>query len=252
MVNARAARHERGGSHAAFYAYLTLRSIVLENVRVRILSRVCSMRNIRNVPYHIAIEVVNKRCEVLKTLENLGVQHFQIVDVRSSGGNLTRHLVRMSSKQVSSIPRSMLFRVGSEGKLGGETSVWIDSRGCEVCSAILSHGSFLISGRNVKDFVFVYNFIVPSYDIFKNIVSSLESAGLKPKILEVGKFVSKGRVLTEKQERTLWIALRMGFFDYPRKIDTLELSRRLGIAPSTLSETKRRGIRRLLEDHFKS
>jgi len=44
--------------------------------------------------------------------------------------------------------------------------------------------------------------------------------------------------------------LKGGFFDYPRKIGMRELSAKLGIKPATLSETIRRGTRRLLEHHF--
>ena len=57
-------------------------------------------------------------------------------------------------------------------------------------------------------------------------------------------------VLTEKQERVLWLALKLGFFDYPRKIDSIEFSRKLGIVPSTLSEITRRGMLRLLKHYF--
>jgi len=78
------------------------------------------------------------------------------------------------------------------------------------------------------------------------------ASGLKPKILEVGKFRPKGKTLTEKQERVLWLALKMGFFEFSRKITMAELSRRLGLGLSTLSEITRRGIRRLLEDHFET
>jgi len=46
--------------------------------------------------------------------------------------------------------------------------------------------------------------------------------------------------------------LEKGVFDYPRKTNTLELSRRLGISLSTLSEITRRGMRRLVEDHFET
>ena len=58
--------------------------------------------------------------------------------------------------------------------------------------------------------------------------------------------------MTEKQERVLWLALKMGFFEFPRRITMLELSRRLGVGLSTLSEIIRRGIRRLLENHFET
>jgi predicted DNA binding protein len=75
---------------------------------------------------------------------------------------------------------------------------------------------------------------------------------LKVKVLKVMKLRSQGKILTEKQERVLWLALKTGLFDYPRKVDMVEFSRKLGISSSTLSEVIRRGIRRLLEHHFEA
>jgi len=79
----------------------------------------------------------------------------------------------------------------------------------------------------------------------------MEGAGLKVNVLKMGKFEPRKGVLTEKQERIFWLALKGGFFDYPRKIDTVELAAKLGISPSTLSEITRRGLRRLLEHYYK-
>ena len=61
----------------------------------------------------------------------------------------------------------------------------------------------------------------------------------------------KKEILTEKQEKILWLALSAGFFEFPKRIDSVKLSRKLGISPATLSEITRRGIRRLLEHYFK-
>ena len=80
----------------------------------------------------------------------------------------------------------------------------------------------------------------------------METNGLKVNILKMGKFESQDGILTEKQERLFWLALKEGFFDYPRKIDSVELAVKLGISTSTLSEIMRLGIRRLLESHFKN
>ncbi|MEM3078779.1 MAG: helix-turn-helix domain-containing protein, partial [Thermoproteota archaeon] len=57
---------------------------------------------------------------------------------------------------------------------------------------------------------------------------------------------------TEKQENVLWLSLKMGYFDTPRKIGTRELAKTLGIVPSTFSEITRSGIRKLLEKYFES
>ena len=80
----------------------------------------------------------------------------------------------------------------------------------------------------------------------------MEEKGYKPNVLAVERYRKSGNVLTGKQELVLWHALKAGFFEYPRKVNTIELSKRLGIVPSTLSEITRRGFRRLLESHFKN
>ena len=195
-------------------------------------------------PYHITLEVVNERCKGLRLLRELGVGGYTLEDIRGLPGGLTRHLIKVPLGQVDEVPEGSFSGV----RAGGEA--WFDSDGCDVCSAIMSDSSFLVSARHVADSTIVYSFVVPSFDAFKNVVSTLEARGLAPNILEVVRFKPKGKVLTEKQERVLWLALKLGFFDYPRKVNSIELSRRLGVVPSTLSELTRRGLRRMLESYF--
>ena len=110
----------------------------------------------------------------------------------------------------------------------------------------------MISARHVKDYKIVYSFIAPNFKAYKNIISFFEDRDIEFRIMRVGKFNPRSEALTEKQERVLWIALKMGFFDYPRKLTMQQLSKRLGVGLSSLSEILRRGTRRLLEDFFKS
>lgn len=214
--------------------------------------RVFQMEQLGDKPYHVTLEIVNRQCKGLKLLKDSGVQQYTLSDIRGLPGGVTRHLVKMLSKEVAEIPEDTFAEIRSSSKPKGMASAWFDSDGCDVCKAILSHSSFLVSGRHVDDYTLIYSFVAPNFDAFKSIISTLETLGPKPKILEVRKFKPKGKILTEKQERVLWLALKMGFFHYPRKINTLELSRRLGISLSTLSEIRRRGIRRLVEDHFET
>lgn len=210
------------------------------------------MEQPQDEPYHITIEIVNKGCKGLRMLENSGILQYTLSDIRGLPTGLTRHLVKMPSKEITTIPENTFVEIRRGGKFGGGASAWFDSDGCDVCKTILSHDSFLISGRHVEGYTIAYSFVAPNFDAFQRIVSTLEAKGLELKILEVARFKPKGKVLTEKQERALWLALKMGFFQFPRKITMLELSRRLGIGLSTLSEITRRGIRRLLEDHFET
>jgi predicted DNA binding protein len=202
-------------------------------------------------PYHITIEIENKRCKIMKMLDRLGIQQFEMTDVRSYAPHSTGHLVRMSREQFNKLPKR-LIKTQDNSIPEGEASLWLNSSGCDVCNTMLSHEAFLVSGRNVKNYTIVYSFIAPNFNAFKDIISKLESKGLKPKIVEVEKYTPKGKILTKKQESVLWFAYNMGFFDYPRKINSIELSDKLGIGVSTLSEITRRGMHRLLKDHFKS
>jgi hypothetical protein len=204
-------------------------------------------------PYHVVLEVENRQCTIVKRLAPLGLKHLKVIDIRSSSPKSVKHLIELDPAEVRQIknPPAELKAI-AEGKGEGKSSVWLESEGCGVCHTILSSDAFLVSGKSMGDYTIMYSFMVPSFEAFQKIVSALEAAGLKVNVLKMGKFEPHAGVLTEKQERIFWLALKGGFFEYPRKIDTVELAAKLGISPSTLSEITRRGMRRLLESYFKS
>ncbi|MBS7617513.1 helix-turn-helix domain-containing protein, partial [Candidatus Bathyarchaeota archaeon] len=127
---------------------------------------------------------------------------------------------------------------------------WLEIYGCDVCNTIVLKGAFLATAWSVESNRLVYTFVSPNTRMVKDIVSTLEELGFELKILGIERFRGRGLVLTEKQEMALRIALEMGFFDYPKKSTISDISRKLGISSSTLSERMRRGIRRLLEYYF--
>jgi predicted DNA binding protein len=200
-------------------------------------------------PYHVVIEVENRQCRILKKVVSLGIKHLKVTDIRSSSSGSVKHLIELDREQLKKIPKEFKI-VASRGKAESKPSIWFESEGCEVCNCILSRDAFLISGKSMEENTIKYSFIVPTFEAYKSIVSALENSGHKVNVLKMGSFEPKTGVLTEKQERIFWLALKGGFFDYPRKIGTQELSDKLGIRPSTLSEILRRGTRRLLEHYF--
>jgi len=205
-------------------------------------------------PYHVVLEVENHECTIVKRFGALGLKHLKVIDIRSSSPQSVKHLVELDPAEVKHLsnPPAELRQI--TGKTEGEAkpSIWLDSSGCNVCKTILECDAFLVSGKSLQDATIMYSFMVPSFEAYQKILAAMKQAGLKVNILKMGKFEPKAGVLTEKQERIFWLALKGGFFDYPRKIDTEELAGKLGISPSTLSEIVRRGTRRLLESYFKS
>lgn len=200
-------------------------------------------------PYHVIIEIENKQCRMLKKLGSAGFQNLKVVDIRSSTKGAVKHLIEIGSEGMKSLPEGSKI-VASKSKTKGAPTLWFESEGCEVCSEILSRDAFLVSGKSLDRDKIMYNFMVPTFEAYTSIISALEKTGHSVYVRRMGRFEPKQGILTEKQERIFWLALKGGFFDYPRKIDTLQFAAKLGIRPSTLSEIIRRGTRRLLEHHF--
>jgi len=186
---------------------------------------------------------------MLKRLNSAGFRNLKVVDIRSSAKGAVRHLIELSPDQMANLSKGFGI-VQGKAKTEEKPSTWFESEGCEVCNEILSRDAFLVSGKSLDQGKIMYSFMVPTFEAYASIVSFLEKTGHEVYVRRMGRFEPKKGILTEKQERVFWLALKGGFFDYPRKIDTLELAAKLGISPSTLCEIIRRGTRRLLEHHF--
>ncbi|MCW4045204.1 MAG: helix-turn-helix domain-containing protein [Candidatus Bathyarchaeota archaeon] len=207
------------------------------------------MSDLWRKPYHVIIEVENKQCRMLKKFAAHGLKQLKVVDIRSSAAGRVKHLIELDCKQTEKIPKD-LKTTAQQSKTEGKPSMWFESEGCEVCNAILTHDAFLVSGKSLQENAIMYSFMAPTFEAYTSIIRALETGGRKVTVLKMGKFEPKTEILTEKQERIFWLALKGGFFDYPRKIGLRELSAKLGVKPSTLSETMRRGTRRLLSHYF--
>lgn len=198
-------------------------------------------------PYHVVIEVENKQCKMVRKLASLGFKHLKVVDVRSSSSGSVRHLMDVGEDQAHKVPKELT----TKGHVEGKSSVWMESEGCEVCNTILSHDAFLVSGKSMQNNIITYSFMVPTFEAYQGIIGNLEKSGHKVNVRKIGKFEQQIGILTENQERIFWLALKSGFFEYPRQIGMAELAGKLGISTATLSEIMRRGTRRLLEHYFK-
>jgi len=207
------------------------------------------MSAIQGEPYYVSLEIENKECQGLHVLQDLGIPHHSLVDIRGLSDGLTRHLIRVPSELKNKLD-DRLSPAPHRDAASGQASAWFDTDGCPVCQTILANSSFLISGECIQDFLVIYNFVTPNFQAFQNVVSVLEDAGFKIRILEVSRYESRGDILTEKQERALWFAITLGFYEWPRRITLTELAEKLGISASTLSELMRRGLRRVLRNYF--
>ena len=88
-----------------------------------------------------------------------------------------------------------------------------------------------------------------SGDAIPLFLQTLHDKGVVYEISEIAKLSTKQK-LTSKQEKVLKSALELGYFDYPKRVSTEDLSKRLGVAPSTLNEILRRAERKIIQVYF--
>ena len=193
--------------------------------------------------HYVVIATRNRYCRVLEMLKENGINNFKINEVRLLKNGLVAHLVEIPGE---------ISEAEMHDKLKWKrmrSYYCIESEGCELCKSLLSSKAFLVSGRMVEHEKFVYSFIVPGATAFQKLIKIFEKRG-DFEILKTKKLKPKPGVLTRRQENVLWIALKSGFFDYPRRVNITQLSSMLGVSPSTLSEIMRRGLKRILEFYY--
>ena len=188
-------------------------------------------------------------CELVRSLER--ILGLDILDVRRRGEQLVRHLVSIPHTQLTklkSLALNLGFKLESTNVFDNQCFATVTTRSCTPCRIITGSGAFMVSGR-LSGFRFMeYRFISDEVS-FKKVIKAFSSLGIRYSIKKVTRYRSKG-ILTEVQERALLIALKSGFFDYPRKVTLEELARSIGVSPSTLSEILRRGLKRLVEYYY--
>jgi|Deesub1362B_J571_1020462.scaffolds.fasta_scaffold00005_176 hypothetical protein len=196
----------------------------------------------------VQLIVENPTCPIAKE----GGLRACILDIRGRDSDIL-HLIEFDeecAKEFMNTVEKEDFEIIKEiTKRGDKLYALISSKGCPVCTSLTREGSFLVSGKLLEDGKMTFRFIVPGRDALDKIFKELENADIKYDILFM-KGLSRKKYLTDNQERTLLLSLRFGLFDHPRRTTLYEVANMLGIRPSTLSETLRRGIKKILEENL--
>jgi predicted DNA binding protein len=175
----------------------------------------------------------------------------KIKDIRSYGSKVA-HLIEISHDELKKAKQLAASTEGTlqDVRVEGETATgWFMSNGCDACRPLAFRGAFLVKGRLLDDGSMEFSFIVPGDKGYRKILEELYISNIMFNITRVSRFRSS-KILTTKQEMALYIALKMGLFEHPRRTSIEELAKMLGVKPSTLAESIRRGLRRLLEHYF--
>jgi predicted DNA binding protein len=125
----------------------------------------------------------------------------------------------------------------------------VTSKNCPVCPALLGLDCFILSATTNGTGQMEWSLLLNDGARLEKITDRLTSEGVKHSLLEV-KRLSSRKALTLRQEQVLEMALQLGYFDFPRKTNLAQLSRKLAITQGTLSEILRRAEKNALTERF--
>lgn len=162
--------------------------------------------------------------------------------------------IRGSEDAVKNIPQSLkenrficnieVSRV-SKGSILGT----VELNKCAICRAIPGTDCFLTHGVTTEDGSLILRIMAEKRENLRRFISKIEKDGCETRIISL-RDPEKEDLLTERQEEILKTAYELGYFEYPKRINIKELSERLGMSISTLSEMLRKSEKKVLEYYF--
>jgi predicted DNA binding protein len=203
-----------------------------------------------------AFVTVKGPCSWMRQLvEKFGAEVHLLSTVQTDSGGI-RDLAEIITKEelVDAVIQnlennSMLSEVDISLVDKGKIVAAITLPDCANCRIVASSECFIMSGKTDEDGSIEWRLIVTSGDHLKNMIDKLQSNGCEVKLKKIAS-VNMDEFLTEREEEILYIAYKKGYFDYPKKVGIRELSKIFEISPSTLSESLRRGQRKIMEKYI--
>ncbi len=133
----------------------------------------------------------------------------------------------------------------------GMVSFLVDVIKCKACDVLIKSKAFMVYPVDIHKGRMRWFLITDNNRTMGKICEGLEEYECDVKIERVVALSEKG-ILTERQEEIVREAFSYGYFDYPKRINSLKLAKKLGISISTLSEVLRAAQRRIFAKYLRT
>jgi predicted DNA binding protein len=171
------------------------------------------------------------------------VIHF--VDISSE--KFDAQQLSLALRKMPDIMNIDLARVGANRIIGS-----ITSKNCVVCRALVeSKTSTFIAPANTEQNCHMDYKVYIRSDSLPLFLRRLHKEGVNYKIEELEPLTTK-KIITSRQQKVLKSALELGYYDYPKRINTEELASTLGVKPGTVSEILRRAEKNVIRRYFEA
>ncbi len=170
------------------------------------------------------------------------VTHF--VDISSESA--TAEDITQELKKSRRVTDTDLARVGANRVIGSVTSV--DDGG--VCKALVESNTntFIAPACTEEHCQMVYKLFVSGNGL-PIFLQKLHDGGVVYKIGDLSPLSSE-KGLTARQQKILRSALELGYYDFPKRISTIQLADAIGIKAGTVSEILRRAEKNVISTFF--
>lgn len=165
----------------------------------------------------------------------------------NSGEDVTNHLIHFNK-----MSRTDLLKIKKNSRLFlpfDKTNFWVETESCTVCKLISRSEAIPVNVRVNPTKEVKYKIIFPGLKQTESFSSSLDSAHINFKFTVNDNQFLKSE-LTPRQKFILITAYKMGYFNVDREISLTKLSNKIGISPSSLEETIRRILLKLIQNYF--
>jgi predicted DNA binding protein len=133
-----------------------------------------------------------------------------------------------------------------EGKFSGS----VITNKCVACRALTGSECFLASARTIGDGWCEWKVISGGDGSLADLVKRLKDVGCEVEVRSITR-LNDVSVITRRQEEVVSIALKSGYYDYPRRTTIRDLAKRMNVSPSTLGEILQRAEKNIVEAYFK-
>lgn len=133
----------------------------------------------------------------------------------------------------------------------GIASLLVDVIRCNACKILITSKAFMAYPVAISKGRMKWLLITDTNKTVGKLSEALEQVGCDIKIERITPLSVKG-VLTDRQEEIIRVAFESGYFDFPRRVSSLKLAKKLAVSESTLSEVMRAAQRRIFAEYLQT
>jgi predicted DNA binding protein len=131
-----------------------------------------------------------------------------------------------------------------------EASIIVDVIHCPACEVLITSKAFLVFPVEIRDGWMKW-LLITENETVGEVINGLKELKIDVNLDRLTYLGGKG-ILTDRQQDLIRVAFEAGYFDFPRRIDSSDLAKKLGISGSTLSEILRAAERRVFSEYLRA